>query len=58
MFETLFRYPAIIARHRDGPFAEDRERFLEYRSSQGLASTTLQQIAQELLAVAERIEVM
>ena len=57
MFETLFRYPAIIARHRDGPFAEDRERFLEYRSSQGLASTTLQQIAQELLAVAERIEV-
>lgn len=56
MFETLFCYPAIIARHRDGPFAEDRERFLEYRSSQGLSSTTLQRNAQELLVVAERIE--
>lgn len=57
MFETLFRYPAIVARHRDGPCAEDRERFLEYRSSQGLASTTLQRNAQELLVVAERIDV-
>jgi integrase len=56
MFETLFRYPAIIDRHRNGPFAEARERFLEHRNSQGSAPTTLQRCAQELLVVAERID--
>jgi len=56
MFETLFHYPAIIDRHRSGPFAEARERFLEHRNSQGSARTTLQRCAQELLVVAERID--
>src|ERR1700691_5481797 len=57
MFETLFQYPAIVARHRGGPFTEARERFLHYRASQGLARTTLQRYAQELLVVAERIDI-
>jgi integrase/recombinase XerD len=57
MFETLFQYPAIVARHQGGPFAEARERFLNYRASQGLAHTTLQRCAQELLVVAERIDI-
>jgi site-specific recombinase XerD len=56
MFETLFHYPAIIDRHRSGPFAEARERFLEHRNSQGSARATLQRCAQELLVVAERID--
>src|SRR5450759_4460465 len=30
VFETLFKYPRILARHRTGPFAEARERFLSY----------------------------
>lgn len=56
MLETLFHYPAIIDRHRNGPFAEARGRFLQHRSSQGSALTTLQLCAQELLVVAERID--
>ena len=57
MFETLFQYPAIVARHRRGPFAEARERFLNHCASQGLARTTLQRYAQELLVIAERIDI-
>jgi hypothetical protein len=57
MFETLFRYPAIIDRHRNGPFAEARERFLEHRIHQGYAPATLQRCAKELLVVAERIDI-
>jgi integrase/recombinase XerD len=57
MFETLFQYPAIVARHRSGPFAEARERFLNHCASQGLARATLQHYAQELLVVAARIDI-
>jgi site-specific recombinase XerD len=57
MFETLFRYPAIIDRHRNGPFAEAREQFLEHRMHQGYAPATLQRCAQELLVVAARIDI-
>lgn len=57
MFETLFRYPAIVARHQNGPFAEARERFLSHCYEQGMAQATLQRRAQELLVVAERIDI-
>jgi integrase/recombinase XerD len=57
MFETLFHYSAIVARHRRGPFAEARERFLNHCASQGLARATLQHCAQELLVVAERMDI-
>jgi integrase/recombinase XerD len=57
MFDTLFRYPAIVARHQRGPFAEARERFLNYCCSQGMAYATLQRYAQELLVVADRIDI-
>ena len=40
MFETLFKYPRVVARHRSGPFAEARERFLNHCVSQGLAGAT------------------
>jgi integrase/recombinase XerD len=57
VFETLFQYSAVVARHRDGPFAEARERFLNHCDGQGLARATLQRYAQELLVVAERIDI-
>jgi integrase/recombinase XerD len=57
MFETLFQYPTIVARHRSGPFAEARERFLNYCASQGLARATLVRRARELLVIAERIDI-
>jgi hypothetical protein len=28
MFSTLFHYPRVLARHRNGPSANDRERYL------------------------------
>jgi len=56
-FESLFQYPAIVARHRSGPFVEARERFINHCASQGLARATLQHYAQELLVVAERIDI-
>ena len=57
MFETLFQYPAVVARHRSGPFAEARERFLNHRASQGLARATLVRYARELLVIVERIDI-
>ncbi len=57
MFETLFKYPRVVARHRAGPFAEARERFLKYCVNQGLAGATLLRHARELLVIAERIDI-
>ena len=37
MFETLFRYPAIVARHQGGRFAAARELFLNQCAGQGMA---------------------
>ena len=57
MFETLFQYPGVVARHRAGPFVEARERFLNHCVSQGLAGATLLRHARELLVIAERIDI-
>jgi integrase/recombinase XerD len=56
VFETLFNYPTVIARHRDGPFADLRERFLIHCAEQHMAKATLLRIARELLVVAGRID--
>src|SRR5258705_10281655 len=57
MFDTFFHYPRIIARHRAGPAAEERERFLEHCASTGAAQQTLAHLASELLLVARRMKV-
>ena len=57
MFETLFQYPAVVARHRSGPFAEAREGFLNHCASQGFARATLLVYARELLVIAKRIDI-
>lgn len=57
MLETLFKYPGVVARHRAGPFAEARERFLNHCAAQGLAGVTLLRHARELLVIAERIDI-
>ena len=56
MFETLFKYPGVLARHRGGPFTDLRERFLIHCADQGLAHATLLHVANELLVVADRID--
>jgi integrase/recombinase XerD len=47
----------MFSRHREGPLAEARERFLRHSSDQGLARATLMRIARELLVVAKRLHV-
>jgi hypothetical protein len=57
MFEVLFIYPKVLARHQAGPAAVDRERYLTHSAGQGAAHGTLLRIARELLVIAERIDV-
>jgi len=57
VFETLFKYPRVVARHRIGPSAEARERFLKHCIGQGLAGASLLRHARELLVIAERIDI-
>jgi integrase/recombinase XerD len=57
MFEVLFAYPKVLARHQAGPAAADRERYLVHCAGQGAARETLLRIAQKMLVIAERIEV-
>ena len=56
MFDTLFHYPRVLARHCEGPAAHDRERFLVYRANAGAAHSTLLSLAPELLVIAKRIK--
>jgi integrase/recombinase XerD len=57
VFETLFKYPSVVARHRTGPSAEARERFLKHCLGQGLSGATVLRHARELLVIAERIDI-
>ena len=57
MFEVLFAYPKVLARHQAGPAAADRERYLAHCAGQGAARETLLRVARELLVIAERIDV-
>jgi site-specific recombinase XerD len=55
MFETLFTYPAVLARHRDGPLARERASYLEGLAAQGMAHETLLWRARYALCVAREI---
>jgi integrase/recombinase XerD len=57
MFETLFKYPRVLHRHREGPAAAARERFLIHRAKEGAARNTLLRTANELLVIAKYIDV-
>ena len=56
MFDTLFHYPRVLLRHRDGPAADERERFLTHYARGGAAHSTLLSLAPELLVISQRIE--
>src|SRR5256885_10674053 len=55
MFETLFTYPAVLKRHRDGPLARERASYLEGLAAQGMAHETLLWRARYALCVAPEI---
>jgi integrase/recombinase XerD len=57
MFDTLFKYPKVLARHQDGPATQERERYLVHRvNCDGVSQATLLRIARETLAVAREID--
>jgi hypothetical protein len=56
MFEKLFKYPAVVSRHRDAPLAKERERYLAHRAKDGTSLGTLYRFARELLVVVREMD--
>ena len=56
MFETLFRYPGPIRRHREGPLAAERSEYLSELAAQGVARGTLLRRASYCLCVAVELQ--
>ena len=52
MFDQLFRYPAVVRRHGDAPFAHERATYLAGLASRGSATETLLKYARYCLAIA------
>jgi len=57
MFETLFKRPTTVARHREGPYVAERERFLNECAQHGYSHSMLVKIAWVLLTVAPHIDI-
>lgn len=56
MYETLFKQPAVLARYREGPYAEDREQFVESCAKQGYSRRMQAKIAWILMTVAPALD--
>jgi site-specific recombinase XerD len=56
MFDQLFGYPAVVRRHRDGPFAHERATYLADLASRGSATETLRKYARYSLAIAHVVQ--
>jgi len=55
MFEQLFSSEIACRRHREAPFAVERERYLRYCAEQGATNGTLRVKANELLWLAQHV---
>lgn len=55
MFETLVSTDRALARHRDGPLAEERTRYLRHCADQGGTLESLRTKARSILRVAEQM---
>jgi integrase/recombinase XerD len=55
MFEQLFTYRGVLARHREAPLVEERERYLAMCAAVGLAPDTLRNLAQTLRIIAHTL---
>jgi hypothetical protein len=53
LFDQLFRYPATVRRHHDGPLATERAAYLASLAAQGSAPGTLLKCARYCLAIAD-----
>ena len=55
MFEQIYENPFALARHRGGPMAEERHRFLVELSRHGESRHQLRDVASILLRVVDRL---
>ena len=55
MLEQLFRDDSALARHRAGPFAEERERYLQHCAKHGATRAALRLKANELLWLCQHL---
>ena len=55
MFETLVSAAWALSRHRDGPFAMERHRYLQHCADQGCTPKSLRLKARSILRVAEHM---
>jgi integrase/recombinase XerD len=53
MFESLYRYSRVLARHVDGPAAEERDRYVEHCAAGDAARESVLHLASELLVVVD-----
>ena len=58
MFDRLFQYPRVIARHREGPMLLEREQYLQHCADQGMAQASVIQQANELLVIVQRLDLV
>ena len=56
MFDRMYQRQSVLARHRDGPWADERTRFLQHVANEGRAPNTLMNIAAILLAMAHQFD--
>jgi integrase/recombinase XerD len=56
MFDQLFRYPGVLRRHRDGPFAHERATYLASLATRRSAPGTLLKYARYCLAIAHVVQ--
>jgi site-specific recombinase XerD len=52
MFETLFKYPGVLRRHKEGPLADERAAYLSEQAAQGMARGTILRRSSYCLCVA------
>jgi integrase/recombinase XerD len=55
VFQTLYSAPATCRRHSDGPFADERDRYLRHCADFGATRGTLRQKGNELLWLAHHL---
>jgi len=53
VFDRIFQNQRVLARHENGPLAEERRRYLAYCTEQGMTPAILQHIARYTLAITE-----
>ncbi|BBO86182.1 hypothetical protein DSCO28_67480 [Desulfosarcina ovata subsp. sediminis] len=56
MFETLFKYPNVLRRHKEGPLAAERAAYLSEQAAQGMAQGTILRRSSYCLCVAIELQ--